>query len=540
MIKTERKIVVKSQKNVIYNQNLGLLLQIPVFLISAFGILSALYIIALSFTNFNGETFNFVGIENYLNIFSDSKTSLAFSNTCTFLFTTTLLLFLFAVIPALLTSRLKLPFGIILMGLYSVTALSGCAVSYWNFMFASCEHSFGNSVLLEMGILKQPFPWIFYNGGPLLTIILILVCAAPIFAVTYIFARLKNKHIAFTVGLCAIPVLAVAVRHLGTSFLMSPFSNDSIIWLPDIISNNLNVTGNKGQAFAIITVLIIAFLLWSGLVCGISFGISKLCKLIKINRTVKNVFCYISFAVCCLCSSLFAFEIPITVVSGALKPLSETHVFPAHMLPMSPTIDNFVSVIKIYFDYFPSISETVINLGVLLLVFLFAILPFSYSFAKFKMFKNQELLLLTLIPLAMFLPDFHSYENSLTYTLGNFFSGSGFVLLVFLSYIVIKMLIGPLGRKKKKTSLGILSLISSFFAVAMVSINFNSNNSWYTLHSTLGKAKILTDGTYFAGEYLLGIFTVSLFILPTVTLFVLFLLHKNDVKKEIKNEIQQP
>ena len=531
----------KSQKNVIYNQNLGLLLQIPVFLISAFGILSALYIIALSFTDLGGETLKFAGFQNYATLFTDSKTSLAFSNTRVFLFTSTLFLSLFAVIPALFTARLKLPFGIIMMGTYSLTALSSCAVSYWNFMFASCEHSYANSMLIQKGIIEQPFPWIFYDGGPLLTIILTLVCAAPIFAITYIFARLKNKHIAFTVGLCAIPVLAVAVRHLGTSFLMSPFSNDSIIWLPDVISNNLNVTGNKGQAFAIITVLIIAFLLWVILVCGVSFGISKLYRLIKINRTVKNVFGYISFAVCCLCSLLFAFEIPITVVSGALKPLSETHVFPAQMLPMNPTISNFVSVIKIYFDYFPSISETVINLGVLLLVFLFAILPFSYSFAKFKMFKNQELLLLTLIPLAMFLPDFHTFENSTISTLYGFFSGAGFILLVFLSYIVIKMLIAPLGRKKKKTSLGILSLISSFFAVALTTINFGSNNSWYTLHSTLSKAKILTDGTYFAGEYLLGSFTVMSFILPAVLLLVISLIHRNDIKKgKILNEIQQP
>ena len=78
------------------NSPLGILFQIPVFLISAFGLLQLVHMFYLSLTDFNGMTYpKFIWFQNYAEIFKDELVLEGLGNTVVMVLLVSLLLFLY-------------------------------------------------------------------------------------------------------------------------------------------------------------------------------------------------------------------------------------------------------------------------------------------------------------------------------------------------------------------------------------------------------------------------------------------------------------
>lgn len=127
-----------------------IILGIFVFASIAFSIYMSFHKVNL----FTGES-TFVGLDNYLRIFSDSKSKVAFLNTITFvLFVVPIQTFLSLVIASVLNAKIrgKLQFRII----YFLPTLTSSAALTMIFMFLFSLTGPVNQIALGLGILKEP------------------------------------------------------------------------------------------------------------------------------------------------------------------------------------------------------------------------------------------------------------------------------------------------------------------------------------------------------------------------------------------------
>ena len=128
-----------------------------IIILGIFVFASIIFSIFMSFQKvnlFTGET-TFVGFDNYIRIFSDSKSKIAFINTMTFvLFVVPIQTFLSLVIASVLNAKIrgKLQFRII----YFLPTLTSSAALTMIFMFLFSLTGPVNQIALGLGILKAP------------------------------------------------------------------------------------------------------------------------------------------------------------------------------------------------------------------------------------------------------------------------------------------------------------------------------------------------------------------------------------------------
>ncbi len=128
-----------------------------IIILGIFVFASIIFSIFMSFQKvnlFTGET-TFVGFNNYIRIFSDSKSKIAFINTMTFvLFVVPIQTFLSLVIASVLNAKIrgKLQFRII----YFLPTLTSSAALTMIFMFLFSLTGPVNQIALGLGILKAP------------------------------------------------------------------------------------------------------------------------------------------------------------------------------------------------------------------------------------------------------------------------------------------------------------------------------------------------------------------------------------------------
>lgn len=128
-----------------------------IIILGIFVFASIIFSIFMSFQKvnlFTGET-TFVGFDNYMRIFSDSKSKIAFINTMTFvLFVVPIQTFLSLVIASVLNAKIrgKLQFRII----YFLPTLTSSAALTMIFMFLFSLTGPVNQIALGLGILKAP------------------------------------------------------------------------------------------------------------------------------------------------------------------------------------------------------------------------------------------------------------------------------------------------------------------------------------------------------------------------------------------------
>lgn len=522
------------------HSSLGILFQIPIWLIAMLGVNKILSVFTLSFTSYNVlEAPKFIGLQNYLNLSNDALVSAAIVNTVMYVLIVGFLLIITAVIPALLIARLPLLFGICVMAGYSFVSLSAVFPSIWGYIFSGDIYGLFNSFLAKNGS-SEAVIWCSEYPRLVCSLLLYLICLAPVFVVTFVSARFKKGAVGSAIAICSIPILMAAGSNYPSYIVGYPSTDYSAEWLPTLIYDYSKVRYEVGFSYALTIVGLFMILVWCAVVCGAVFGINLLFKNINPNdRTVKALG-FSAFGIG-MVIFLFAFAPSVLSISNAFKPLDELFVYPPSVFVKRPTLQNFTQLFAYYEQYGWSLSENLSHLWKLFLVYIFIIVPCAITFSLFKICRRQSLLLLPIIGLLPLTSSMHTEINATRILIGDFISGFSFAVLLFVTYLAIKMVMYPSDNRNLRIALGVFCLITSFFAVgsATLVLNFNyygsvtGEYSWYKINSYMSSGGIARLGVYTAGDLLMCIFTVATAVIPIVLMIILFLQYKKALNSEI-------
>ena len=514
---------------------LGILLQIPIWLISFLGLYKYLSTAYLGLTSFNVlEKPKFIGFENFIKISNDDITQIALSNTRIFVIVATLLLLICAVIPALFISKLKLPFGLGILSGYSLVSFSALLPSSWNYIFGGDSYGFLNSFYIHNSILNEPVMWKGEYANIICIMILFFICIAPVFAITYIGARLKNPFVGSAVALCSIPLLMAANNARLTPILGYPSVDYRADWLPTIIEDYAKIRFEVGYASALIIVGILMFLGWCAVIIGLSALTNYIFKRTNLNSDSKNAG-YIAFIFAGILIAAFLLITLICTVSNSLKPMEEFFIFPSSVLAKRPTFKNFSDLFAIYGNTNLNLFGSLSGIPRLFLIYIFAILPSAIGFAAFDSCKKQELLLLPLIGLTGLAHQLQINYSVKNMQAGSLLSGISCAVLIFVSFLVVKLVIRSGKKRKLCILLGVICLITAFFAVASTTLNFGTYTvyeqnlqNWRYINTTLASSGTARLGVCAAADLLMLLFTIGTAIVPVALLIFIYLIVKNE------------
>lgn len=541
-------------KNKKINSPLGILFQIPVFLIAIFGLYSLMEKFYYSLTDFNGlEKPVFIGLKNYFNLFKEAVVLKSFTNTVIMVFIVAALLILTAVLPAIFISRLKLPFGLVLMGAFSLISLCTMFPNPLKIFFSSDGYGTLNSILLSASLINKPIAFIQTNAMLLVVMVLWLYCLAPVFSITYIAARMKHSFLGSAIAVCLIPVFMYSGGGISTSIVGYPTGNYVADWLYTIFQDFLSVRYYIGLAYAILFTGLIMLVVWCVAVCVIVLGLWALCKNVNSNSKAFKVVGYIAF-VAALPLLFSAFVFITLYFLKSLMPLEELLVFPPHLLPQRPTLQNFYDLIKLTSNAsVPSLRNIINSLFVVPLFImpacLFVALPSGIGFGLFKAFKHQKLLLLCFIPF-LFAFGYLTYsrlgiiDTYIVYML-DFLSSFEFIIAVFLVYLAVKLVFYNRKPRISGILLGILFVLTSFNAIGVIrGVWYNGNGAIYNEHlkvwsmmsAFISAGGIARSGVAAANDILMLFATFTAVIIPIILALILYALYRKNTKNLIKNQ----
>ena len=508
---------------------LGILLQIPIWLISFLGLYKFLSTAYLGLTSYNVlEKPKFIGFENFEKISNDDITQIALSNTRIFVIVVTVLLLICAVIPALFISKLKLPFGLGIIAGYSLVSFSALLPSSWNYIFSGDSYGILNS------FLNEPIMWKGEYANIICIIVLFLICIAPVFALTYIGARLKSPFVGSAVALCSIPLLMAANSARLTPILGYPSVDYRADWLPTIIEDYAKIRFEVGYASALTIVGILMFLGWCAVIIGLSVLTNYVFKRTNLSSGSKNLG-YISFIFAGILTASFLLITLICTVNNSLKPMEEFFVFPLSVLAKRPTLKNFSDLFAIYGNTNLNLFGSLSGIPRLFLIYIFAILPSAIGFAAFDSCKRQELLLLPLIGLTGLAHQLQINYSVKNIQAGSLLSGISCAVLIFVSFLVVKLVIRSGKKRKLCILLGVICLITAFFAVASTALNFGTYTvyeqnlqNWRYINATLASGGTARLGVCAAADLLMLLFTIGTAIVPVALLIFIYLIVKNE------------
>lgn len=541
-------------KNKKINSPFGILFQIPVFIIAVFGLYEIMQKFYLSFTKFNMlENPSFVGFKNYLSIFKEEVILKCLGNTVIMVFIVAVLLILTAVLPAIFISRLKLPFGLAVMGAFSFISLCTIFPNPLKIFFSSDSYGTLNSILLSAPLINEPIAFIQTHAMLLVVMVLWLYCLAPVFSITYIAARMKHSFLGSAIAVCLIPVFMYSGGGIAANIVGYPTGNYVADWLYTIFRDYLSVRYDIGLAYAILFTGLIMLAVWCIAVCVMALGLWALCKNVNSNSSAFKVVGYIAFA-----SALplfFAVLVFITLYFlKALMPLEELLVFPPHILPQRPTLQNVYDLIKLSSNTSTSYLRYIINSLFVIPLFimpvcLFIALPSGIGFGLFKAFKHQKLLLLCFIPF-LFAFGYLTYSrlgilNTYMVYIFEFLSSFEFIIAVFLVYLTVKLVFYDRKPRISGILLGILFMLTSFNALGVIrGVWYTGSNAiysehlkgWSMLSALISAGGISRSGVAAANDILMLFATFAAVIIPIILALILYALYRKNTKNLIKNQ----
>lgn len=540
-------------KNRKINSPFGIFFQIPVFMIAICGLYNLMEKIFYSLTKFDMlEKPTFVGLENYSSIFKDEVIRKCLGNTVLMVCAVMVLLILTAVLPAIFTARLKLPFGLGVMGAYFLISVCAMLPNFFNVFFSGDSYGILNSWLLSKSIINEPIIFKQSHAMVLAIIIFWLYCLAPVFSITYISARMKHSFLGTAIAVCLIPVLMYNGGNIVTAVVGYPSTNYSADWLYTVFQDYLMVRFDVGFAYAILVIGLIMLICWSALVCSVTFGFWALCKNINPYSHTFKVLGFITFAISLQLFVLISF-FTMTYLSKAFMPLDELFVFPTPIAPKKPTYQNFSILVEVVSNSYVSFSHYLNNSlfaipSMIIFVCLFIVIPSGVGFGLFKSFEKQRLLLLCFIPFLFASGYLTSSKLGITnsylvYVL-EFLSSFEFLTAVFLVYLAVKFVFYKRKPAVKVILLGSFFVVSSFFAIGAIrgiwysgvgSIYDERLKNWRDISTYLSSGGIARCGTAAANDMLMLIATISVLIIPLILLLTLYLLYRrntNDLTKK--------
>ncbi|MBO5211058.1 MAG: hypothetical protein J6B80_03915 [Clostridia bacterium] len=539
-------------KNKKINSPIGIFFQIPVFIIAAFGLYELIEKIYFSLTQFNMlEPPSFVGFKNYLSIFKDEVILKCLGNTVIMVFIVAALLFLTAVLPAIFTARLKLPFGLVVMGAFSFISLCTMFPNSLKIFFSSDSYGTLNSILLSASLINEPILFIQTYATLFVVTVLWLHCLAPVFSITYIAARMKHSFLGSAIAVCLIPVFMYNGGGIATSIVDYPTNNYTADWLYTIFQDFLTTRHDMGLAYAILSTGLIMLVVWCVAVCVLALGLWALFKNINSNSSAFKVIGYIAF-VTALPLFFLAFAFVTMYFLKALMPIEELFTFPPSIFPKRPTLQNFYDLITLMSNSAVPFLRHIINslfvVPLLILpVCLFVALPSGIGFGLFKAFKHQKLLLLCFIPF-LFAFGYLTYSrlgiiDTYTVYMLDFLSSFEFIIAVFLVYLTVKLVFYDRKPRISGILLGILFVLTSFSAIGVIrGLWYNSNGAIYNEHlkiwpymsTVISSGGMARCGVAAANDILMLFATVTAVIIPIILAVILYVLYRKNTKNLTK------
>lgn len=506
-----------------------------------------------SLTNFDMlEKPTFVGLENYSSIFKDEVIRKCLGNTVFMVCVVALLLIFTAVLPAIFTARLKLPFGLGVMCAFSLISVCAMLPNFLNMLFSNDSYGILNSWLLSKSIINEPIIFKQSHATLLAVIALWLYCLAPVFSITYIAARKKHSFLGTAIAVCLIPVLMYSGGGIVTGIIGFPSKNYTADWLYTIFNDYLLTRYEAGVAYAILIIGLIMLIVWCVLVCSVAFGFWTLCKNINSNSMTFKVLGFITFAIA-LQLFVSVLILLIMYLSKAFMPIDELLSFPNPIVPIRPTLQNFFSLGELTSDSLVPFSRYLINsmfvVPLMIMSVCFSVvLPSGVGFGLFKEFNKQKRLLLCFIPV-LFVSGYITFSklgiiNSHFVYLFKFLSSFEFLIAVFLIYLAVKFVFYNRKPRISGILLGSFFVLSSFYAIGAIrGIWYNGGDAiydeklklWGDISAYISSGGITSYGVAAANDMLMLLATIAVVIIPLILLLMLYLLYRrntNDLTKK--------
>ncbi|MBQ7934974.1 MAG: hypothetical protein IJ333_01300 [Clostridia bacterium] len=532
----------------------GIFFQIPVFIVAIFGLYNLMKKIFYSLTRFNMlEKPTFIGFENYSSIFKDDVIQKCLGNTVQMVCIVAVFLIFTAVLPAIFTARLKLPFGLGVMCAFSLISVCIMLPNFFNMFFSGDSYGMLNSWLLSKSIINEPIIFKQSHAMLLAVIVLWLYCLAPVFSITYIAARMKHSFLGTAIAVCLSPVLMYSGGGIVTSIVGSPSTNYSADWLYTIFQDYLMVRFDVGFAYAILIIGLIMLIGWCVLVCSVAFSFWILCKNINSNSMTFKVLGFVTFAIALQLFVLILVFI-IMYLSKAFMPIDELFLFPNPIVPRKPTLQNFSDLGELISGSWAPFSRYLIN-SMFVVPFMImpvcfsVVLPSGVGFGLFKAFKKQKLLLLCFIPF-LFVSGYITFSklgiiNSHFVYMFKFLSSFEFLIAVFLVYLAVKLVFYNRKPRISGILLGGFFVLSSFYAIGAIrGIWYSSGGGaiydeklklWGDISAYVSSGGMARCGVAAANDMLMLLATTAVVIIPLILLLTLYLLYRrntNDLTKK--------
>lgn len=501
----------------------GLFLQFPVLLVALSGVLYFLGSFALSFTNANPlNKPQFVGLDNYAKVFSTGY-RIVVNNSITYM----LVVFIFCIgtiTAALFISKLKTIFGILGGALLSVFSFSAIFPSFVRVMFSGDSYGYINSVFMSLGLLKEPVAWFEKFGSSIYLVFAVAAITAPIFIITYIFAKNGKKTLGVMTAVCAMPILFAGTSGISISLLGYPAPNYAD-WFPLVIRDGYQVCYELGKTSALWVVAAAMFFVWCALCCGIIFLMSKALKRIKLPQVLTKIVGYVLFAATVLKTILFVLPNVTYVVNGSFKPVDELVLFPPSIFVKRPTFSNYTTILGE--QLFSSLSDV----WIILLFCVITIIPSAIGFALLKNPKVKKWLSFLFVPCLAFMPFCIGFPSSVAIRLGSFFTSVGAVAVFLVTYYLTKSVTEAHKYKAIKIISGAFCVITTVFCMGMANINFDvtipNQINWLITNRLWATNGVARAGVAFAGDVLLGLFTIASVLVPIVLFMVSYFIGKS-------------
>ncbi len=526
------------------NSRFGIFFQIPVCLVATFGVYKLIEMLYYSLTEFNMlETPSFVGFQNYSNIFKEDVIRMCLSNTTMMACIVTVLLLFAAILPALFIARLRLPFGLGVMGAFSFVSLCAMLPNVFNMIFSGDSYGMINSILLSGGIITEPIAFKQVYSMELAIIIMWLYCLAPVFSVTYIAARMKHSFLGTAISICLIPVLMYSGGSVVAGVVGAPSADYSADWLYTIFNDYLMVRYDVGFAYAILVVGLVMLAVWCLITCGVAYGAWALCKNVGSEHRVFKVLGFVTFALSMFLTLVVTYYAA-NYLLKAFMPIDEIFVFPNDaFLPKKPTLENFSNLFKMLGSGVP-FSQVLFNSLVaiplaLTVVYYLIVLPSGVGFGLFNAFKWQRLLLLCFVPF-LFVGGYLTISqlgmlDTYSAYMFKFLSSITLWAIVFLVYLAVRLVFNGQKLRAKSLLLGIFFVLTSLYAVGVIrGIWYSSNGvvyneglkTWCDASSRIAAGGMARINIAAANDMLMILVTIAVVIVPLALLLALYLSYR--------------
>ena len=516
----------------------GLLCQLPVFLLAAFGLYQFGKLFFYSLTDYDMfHAPSFVGFQNYAALFDEVNVRIGFRNTVWFVCAVSVLLLVTAVLPALFIAKLKWPFGVGVIAAFSVVTLSTMMPNFLITLFRHDSYGILNRLLLNASPTGEPIVFTGLHGAAIAVILLWLRCLAPAFAVTYLAAKKKRPFVGTAIALCATPVLMYSGSETILYAIGMPSANYSADWLYQLFFDYSLVRFEIGFSHAILFVGLAMLVGWCLVVCAVVYGCWRLFKNVSPAFLANKALSYASLSLPALLFILVA-ALLLLYLLKAFMPLDELLAYPGHLTPLLPTVKNFADVFQAS-SYVP-FSRYVLNSlwaipCVLLPASLLIALPSGVGWGLFRSCKHEALLLFCFVPL-LFTSGYTTVNecgmiDSYFAYAPDFLSSIEFLAMVFLVSLTVKFVFYDRKAHVGGILLGIAFVLSSCHALAALRgiwyrnfamISSENLKNWTDWAIRLNANTVSNVGVAAANDWLMLLTTLALCLFPTILFILLY------------------